>query len=64
MSHKTTFGTVNVKQAIRPNGHNSIKIEHKDLTQISLNNGIPIEEIRKKLIIELSGFYELDDWSF
>ena len=64
VSHKTKFGTVNVKQAIRPNGHNSIKIEHKDLTQISLNNGIPIEEIRKKLIIELSEFYELDDWSF
>ena len=64
VSHKTKFGTVNVKQVIRPNGHNSIKIEHKDLTQISLNNGIPIEEIRKKLIIELSEFYELDDWSF
>ena len=64
VSHKTKFGTVNVKQAMRPNGQNSIKIEHKDLTQISLNNGIPIEEIRKKLIIELSEFYELDDWSF
>ena len=64
VSHKTKFGTVNVKQVIRPNGHNSIKIEHKDLTRITLNTGIPIEEIRQKLIIELSEFYEIDDLSF
>ena len=61
VSHKTKFGIVNVKQAMRPNGRISKKIEHKDLTQISLNTGIPIEEIRKKLIIELSEFYELED---
>ncbi len=64
VSHETKFGTVNVKQAMRPNGQNSIKIEHKDLTRITLNTGIPIEEIRQKLIIELSEFYEIDDWSF
>ena len=64
VSHKTKFGTVNVKQVMRPNGKNSIKIEHKDLTRITLNTGIPIEEIRQKLIIELSEFYEIDDWSF
>ncbi len=64
VSHKTKFGTVNVKQAMRPNGQNSIKIEHKDLTRITLNTGIPIEEIRQKLIIELSEFYEIDDFSF
>ena len=62
--HKTKFGTVNVKQAMRPNGQNSIKIEHKDLNRITLNTGIPIEEIRQKLIVELSEFYELDDWLF
>ena len=49
---------------MRPNGQISIKIEHKDLTKISLNTGIPIEEIRKKLIIELSEFHELYDCSF
>jgi len=64
VNHKTKFGIVNVKQVIRPNGQTSIKLEHKDLTQITLNTGIPIEEIRKKLIIELSEFYESDDWSF
>ena len=64
MSHKTKFGTVNVKQVMRPNGQNSIKIEHKDLTRITLNTGIAIEEIRQKVIIELSEFYEIDDWSF
>ena len=64
VSHKTKFGTVNVKQAMRPNGQNSIKIEHKDLTRITLNTGIPIEEIRQELIIELSEFYEIDDLSF
>ena len=64
MIHKTKFGTVNVKQVMRPNGQNSMKIEHKDLTLITLNTGIPIEEIRQKLIIELSEFYEIDDLSF
>ncbi len=62
--HETKFGKVNVKQVIRPNGQVSIKIEHKDLTQISFNTGIPIEEIRQKLFIELSEFYELDGFSF
>ncbi|AIQ96676.1 nickel pincer cofactor biosynthesis protein LarC [Prochlorococcus sp. MIT 0801] len=64
VSHKTKFGTVNVKQVMRPNGQNSIKIEHKDLTRITLKTGIPIEEIRQKLIIELSEFYEIDDCYF
>jgi len=63
ISHKTKFGEVNVKQAIRPNGTVSIKMEHKDLTKISLNTGVPIEEIRQELYIELSELYELDDWS-
>ncbi len=64
VSHETKFGKVNVKQIMRPNGQISIKIEHKDLTQITLNTGIPIEEIRQKLIVELSEFYELDDCFF
>jgi len=59
--HKTKFGEVNVKQTTRPNGKISIKIEHKDLTRINLNTGIPLEEIRQKLLIELSEFY---DWSY
>ena len=63
ISHKTKFGEVNIKQAIRPNGTVSIKMEHKDLTKISLNTGVPIEEIRQELYIELSELYELDDWS-
>ena len=62
--HETKFGKVNVKQVIRPNGQVSIKIEHKNLTQISFNTGIPIEEIRQKLFIELSEVYELDGFSF
>ena len=63
VSHESKFGEVNVKQTLRPNGQISTKIEHKDLTQISLNTGIPIEEIRNKLFIELSEFYKLEDWS-
>ena len=63
VSHKTKFGAVHVKQIMRPNGQISIKIEHKDLTQISLNTGIAIEEVRQKLFIELSDFYELDNCS-
>ncbi len=60
--HKTKFGEITFKQAMRPNGQISIKIEHKDLTRISLNTGFPIEEIRQKVLMELSEFYELEDW--
>ena len=63
-SHNTKFGEIFFKQAIRPNGQISIKIEHKDLTHISLNTGIPIEEIRQKVFMELSEFYELEDWLY
>ncbi len=64
VNYTTKFGKVNVKQVMRPNGQLSMKLEHKDLTKISLNTGIPIEDIRQKLFIELSEFYELDDYSF
>ena len=62
--HKTKFGEITFKQAMRPNGKISIKIEHKDLVKISLDNGIPIEEIRQNVFRELSDFYELEDWSY
>tara|TARA_B100000965_G_scaffold340790_1_gene309264 strand:+ start:1219 stop:2445 length:1227 start_codon:yes stop_codon:yes gene_type:complete len=62
VTHKTTLGEVSFKQAIRPNGQILTKIEHKDLTRISLNTGMSIEEIRRKLINELSESYELDDF--
>ena len=62
--YKTKFGEVKFKQAIRPNGQISIKVEHNDLTKISLDTGISIEEIRQKIFIELSEFYELDDWLY
>ncbi len=64
VSQKTIFGEINFKQAMRPNGQISIKIEHKDLSEISLRTGISIEEIRQKLFIELSEFYEFDDWFY
>ncbi len=63
-SRQTKFGTINFKQVIRPNGQISIKIEHNDLRQISFNTGISLDEIRQKLFIELSEFYELDDWLY
>ena len=62
--HKTKFGEITFKQAMRPNGKISIKIEHKDLTQISLNTGLSIEDIRQEVFMELSDFYELEDWSY
>tara|TARA_B100000579_G_scaffold292054_1_gene242596 strand:- start:146 stop:1375 length:1230 start_codon:yes stop_codon:yes gene_type:complete len=60
--YKTKFGEITFKQVMRPNGKISLKIEHKDLAEISLNNGMSIEEIRQNLFIELSESYELDDW--
>ena len=60
--HKTKFGEITFKKVMRPNGKISLKIEHKDLAKISLINGISIEEVRKDLFIELTEFYESDDW--
>ena len=57
--HKTRYGEINFKQVIKPNGKTSLKIEHEDLAAISLSNGIPIEEIRQRLSMELSDFNEL-----
>ena len=62
--YNTKFGEINFKKAMRPNGQISIKIEHKDLTQISLDTGISIEEIRQNIFKEISEFYKLDDWSY
>ena len=62
--HNTKFGEITFKQVIRPNGQITFKIEHEDLARISLNNGIPIEEIRQSLSMELSEFYKLDGWSY
>ncbi len=63
LCYNTKFGEVNVKQIMRPNAKTSIKIEHDDLTKISLETGISIEEIRQRLFLELSEFLELDDFS-
>ena len=63
LKHKTSFGEITFKQAMRPNGHISIKIEHDDLFQISLRTGLSIEKIRQELFIELSEFYIVEDWS-
>ncbi len=63
-THQTKFGEITFKKAIRPNGKISIKIEHEDLSKISLNTGISIENIRQNLFMELSEFYELEDWSY
>tara|TARA_B100000965_G_scaffold400834_1_gene423456 strand:+ start:337 stop:1557 length:1221 start_codon:yes stop_codon:yes gene_type:complete len=60
--HQTKFGEITFKQAMRPNGQISIKIEHKDLTKISLNTGLSIGQIRQKIFMELSDLYELEDW--
>ena len=62
VKYNTKFGEVSFKQVMRPNGQISLKIEHKDLTKITLNTGIPLDEIRQKLFIELSEFYESDDF--
>ncbi len=62
--HKTKFGEITIKKATRPNGQVSIKIEHNDLKRISLNTGISIQEIRQKVLMELSAFYELEDVLF
>tara|TARA_Y100001968_G_scaffold249249_1_gene233967 strand:+ start:888 stop:2105 length:1218 start_codon:yes stop_codon:yes gene_type:complete len=60
--YKTKFGEITLKKAMRPNGQISIKIEHNDLSQISLKSGISLEEVRQKIFMELSEFYELEDW--
>ena len=62
--YKTSFGEITLKQALRPNGQLSIKIDHNNLSEISLRTNISIEEIRQKIFSELSEFYDVEDWSY
>ena len=64
VKHQTKFGMINLKEVKRPNGKISVKIEHKDLAEISLRNGLTIEEIRNKISLELSDLYKLEDWTY
>ena len=58
------FGEITFKQSQKPNGKILVKPEHQDLLEISLRTGIPIEEIRQKVFMELEEFYEIEDWSY
>jgi len=62
--YETTFGEITFKQSRKPNGKMLVKPEHQDLLEISLKTGIPIEEIRQKVFMELTEFDEIDDWSY
>ncbi len=62
--YETNFGEITFKQSQRPNGKILVKPEHQDLLEISLETGIPIEEIRQKIFMELTEFDQVDDWSY
>ncbi|ABX08419.1 nickel pincer cofactor biosynthesis protein LarC [Prochlorococcus marinus] len=59
----TIFGKIRVKQVRRPDGNISMKIEHDDLTRISLETGLSFDEIRTKVISESSSFSPTEEWS-
>ncbi len=58
----TEFGEVRVKQVRRPNGNVTFKIEHDELSRISLKRSISVDEVRKMVSLELENFQPNEDW--
>jgi uncharacterized protein (DUF111 family) len=55
---KTEFGEVNVKIALYKGKIVNVKPEYEQLRQISLNSGISLQEVEKKVSSESEKFFE------
>ncbi len=63
-SCETPFGKVDVKQVLRPNGEFTIKVEHDELTRISIQNEVDINYVRNEIQLSLDTFVPREDWLF
>jgi len=55
---KTEFGEVSVKIALYKGKIVNVKLEYEQLRQISLNSGISLQEVEKKVLNESEKFFE------
>ncbi len=55
---KTEFGEVNVKIGFYKGKIVNVKPEYEQLRQISLNSGISLQEVEKKVLSESEKFFE------
>ena len=60
----TPWGKVKVKQARRPDGRITYKIENDDLLRISLETGENIENLRSKISQTFNQFVPSDEWAW
>tara|TARA_B100000700_G_scaffold145075_1_gene161368 strand:+ start:3020 stop:4237 length:1218 start_codon:yes stop_codon:yes gene_type:complete len=60
---KTSFGEVMIKEVFKADGFYSYKLEQKDLYRISQENNLSIEEVRRRILIELNNFRLESEWS-
>ena len=51
-----------MKQVLRPEGELTIKAEHDELSRISIERSVSIEEVRKEIVISSDTFVADEDW--
>lgn len=59
----TTFGKINFKQTLKPNGSISIKPENDDILRLQLEHNKTAEEIRNIIKKSIGEFKAFEDWA-
>ena len=60
----TIFGKLPVKQVCRPDGRLTLKIEHDELTRISLEKSVSVDYVRKQVEQALESFIPEEEWRY
>ena len=60
----TRFGKLHVKQVCRPDGNLTLKVEHDELSRISIDRSISVDEVRKEVSKSLETFLPEEEWKY
>ncbi len=58
----TSFGKVFVKQVKRPDGEFTVKVEHDELTRISYEKNVSVDDIRREVALAFHTFTPSEGW--
>ncbi len=60
----TIFGELSVKQVCRPDGKLTLKIEHDELSRISLERSVSLDCVRNEVAKSLETFLPDEEWTY
>ncbi len=60
----TIFGELSVKQVCRPDGKLTFKVEHDELTRISLERSVSVNYVREEIYKSLEKFLPEEEWNY